>query len=114
LLVEDDQVIRATASDMLKDAGFAVIDAPDAEIAMIALQAMPVDCLVTDVNLPGLSGPDFADRARLLRPELGVVFATGDVAAAGRDIDAVTLMKPFRLEALMAAIAKAMGKRSGV
>jgi signal transduction histidine kinase/CheY-like chemotaxis protein len=54
LLVEDDHFIRSTASDMLKDAGFAVIDAADAEHAMIALQTMPIDCLVTDVNLPGL------------------------------------------------------------
>ena len=108
LLVEDDQFIRSTASDMLKDAGYAVIDAADAEHAMIALQTMPIDCLVTDVNLPGLSGLDFADRARALRPELGVVFATGDALTAGREKNAVTLRKPFRLEALTAAIEKAI------
>jgi FixJ family two-component response regulator len=62
------------------------------------------------VNLPGLSGLDFADRARALRPELGVVFATGDALAAGREKNAVTLRKPFRLEALTTAIAKAIRK----
>ena len=112
LLVEDDHFIRSTASDMLKDAGYAVIDAADAEHAMIALQTMPIDCLVTDVNLPGLSGLDFADRARALRPELGVVFATGDALAAGREKNAVTLMKPFRLAALTAAIDMAISRRS--
>jgi FixJ family two-component response regulator len=65
---------------------------------------------VTDVNLPGLSGLDFADRARALRPELGVVFATGDAIEAGREKNAVTLRKPFRLAALIAAIGKAIRK----
>jgi DNA-binding response OmpR family regulator len=97
---------------MLKDAGYAVIDAADAEHAMIALQTMPIDCLVTDVNLPGLSGLDFADRARVLRPEIGIVFTTGDTRAAGRARDAVTLLKPFRFEALMAAIEKAIRRQS--
>jgi two-component SAPR family response regulator len=79
---------------------------------MIALQTMPIDCLVTDVNLPGLSGLDFADRARALRPEIGIVFTTGDPRAADRAKDAVTLMKPFRFEALMAAIDKVIRRPS--
>ena len=72
LLVEDDDIIRETTSAMLNEAGFVVIDAADAEHAMIALQTLPIDCLVTDVNLPGLSGPEFAEKAR------GITAGCGD------------------------------------
>ncbi len=108
LLVEDDNIIRATAGEMLSEAGFVVIDAADAEHAMIALQTLPIDCLVTDVNLPGLSGPDFAKKARELRPQAGIVYATGDEHAAGCEADAILLLKPYRFEALTAAVAKAV------
>jgi PAS domain S-box-containing protein len=108
LLVEDDAFIRAAASEMLNDAGFVVIDAQDAEHAMIALQTMPIDCLVTDINLPGISGQEFAEQARALRPNLGIVYATGDAGALVRESDAVMLIKPYRLADMTAAIAKAM------
>jgi len=108
LLVEDDDIIRSTTAAMLDEAGFVVIDAADAEHAMIALQTMPIDCLVTDVNLPGISGPEFAEKARALRPDVGIVYATGDETVAGREVDAVMLLKPYRLDALIAAVARAL------
>ena len=111
LLVEDDDAIRETTSALLSEAGFVVIDAADAEHAMIALQTMPIDCLVTDVNLPGISGPEFAEKARGLRPQMGIVYATGDENAVGREADAVMLLKPYRLDALMSAVAKALKVR---
>jgi DNA-binding response OmpR family regulator len=89
-----------------------VIDAADAEHAMIALQTMPIDCLVTDVNLPGLSGPDFAEKARALRPNVGIVYATGDDQATGREPGAILLLKPYRLEDMAGAIAKAIKNRA--
>lgn len=111
LLVEDDEIIRAMAAAMLTELGFVAIDAANAEHAMIALQTLPIDCLVTDVNLPGLPGPDFAEKARGLRPGIGIVYATGDEAAAGGEPDAITLLKPYGLDALAAAVAKALKQR---
>jgi len=64
--------------------------------------------LVTDVNLPGASGPDLAIRARELRPGVGIVFATGDTAAVPPGTGAVLLAKPYGTDTLHAAIAAAV------
>jgi len=111
LLVEDDEMIRANTAEILVERGFAVVDAASAETAMAMLRANPVDILVTDVNLPGLSGPEFADRARTLRPDLGIVFATGDTAAVLAEADAVMLAKPYGADVLVRAIDSAMARR---
>lgn len=108
LLVEDDPVIRATAAEFLQAAGFVVVDAASAEDAMTALQTVPIDALVTDVNLPGASGPAFAETARSLRPGVGIVFATGDAAGVPAGTGAVLLTKPYGAEALQSAITAAL------
>ncbi len=108
LLVEDDAVIRATTAELLQASGYVVVDAASAEDAMTALQTVPIDALVTDVNLPGASGPEFAITARELRPGVGIVFATGDTAAVPSGTGAVLLAKPYGMEALQAAIAAAL------
>ena len=41
---------------------------------MAALQTVPIDALITDVNLPGLSGPELARKARALHPAVAIVF----------------------------------------
>ena len=109
LLVEDDEVIRATTAELLQGSGYVVVDAASAEDAMTALQTVPIDVLVTDVNLPGASGPAFAAKARALRPGVGIVFATGDTAAVPSGTGAVLLAKPYGTDALQAAIAAARG-----
>jgi putative addiction module CopG family antidote len=111
LLVEDDELIRASTAEILIEEGFAVVDAASAEAAMALLGSAPVDVLVTDVNLPGLSGPEFADRARTLCPELGIVFATGDTAAVLAEADAVMLAKPYGADVLVRAVGAAMSRR---
>ncbi len=112
LLVEDDAAIRAGAAEMLRDLGMAVIEAVSAEAALATLQARPVDVLVSDVNLPGLSGPELAEAVRMRRPGIGVVFATGDseVALVPWDPQAILLPKPYGVEALRSAVVRAASK----
>ncbi|MEG3177461.1 PAS domain-containing protein [Sphingomonas sp. RB3P16] len=112
LLVEDDEMIRLNTAEMLQESGYVVIDAASAEEAMAALQTVPIDALVTDVNLPGLSGPEFADKARALRPEVGIVFATGDTAAVDAAVDAILLAKPYGARELALAVERALGQVS--
>ena len=104
LLVEDDALIRMNTADILEEAGFVVVDAASAEEAMAALQTAPVDVLVTDVNLPGASGPDLARRARELRPHVTVVFATGDASSVAQESGATVLAKPYGVRDLLDAI----------
>ncbi|WP_373276503.1 hybrid sensor histidine kinase/response regulator [Sphingomonas kyungheensis] len=104
LLVEDDDLIRGNTGEMLKEAGFVVVEAASAEEALMALQTAPVDVLVTDLNLPGASGRELAEKARALRPDAIVIFATGDPGAVANEIDCVVLPKPYNATALASAI----------
>ncbi len=109
LLVEDDHLIRMTTADMLNDAGFVVVEAASAEDAITALQTAPVDVLVTDVNLPGASGPELAAKARSIKPSAVIIYATGDPGAVRGETGAVVLAKPYDARRLAAAIAEARG-----
>jgi DNA-binding NtrC family response regulator len=107
-LVEDDPLIREVAADMLAGAGHRVLRAADAEGALRLLDDGPVDVMVTDRGLPGLSGDALAHRAIEIQPDLRVVFATG-VAAAVPDAalpGAVFLIKPYGAEDLERALAR--------
>jgi CheY-like chemotaxis protein len=114
LLVEDDALIRANTADMLTDLGHSVTECPDGENALRALVETEVDVMVTDRNLPGLSGDALAQKALELRPELEVVFATGE-AAAVPDIavpGAVYLLKPYAAPDLARALTGAILARA--
>ncbi|RYE34649.1 MAG: response regulator [Hyphomicrobiales bacterium] len=104
LLVEDDALIRMNTAEIIEEAGFVVVDAGSAEEAMAALQTAPVDILVTDINLPGASGTELASRARELRPDVVVVFATGDASAVAKGDGATVLVKPYGEHTLLAAL----------
>lgn len=111
LLVEDDELIRINAAELLVEAGYVVDEADSAERALrLAAAAMP-DIVVTDINLPGLSGPELARRLRTEHPALGVVFASGVVEPRGPGglADVVALSKPYGRNALLAAVRGATG-----
>ena len=79
LLVEDmDQVRRAVAS-VLTRGGYTVIEAAGGEPALEVCAHHPgtIDLLLTDVVMPGMSGPVLAARAAPLRPTMKVVFMSG-------------------------------------
>jgi putative addiction module CopG family antidote len=110
LLVEDDSLIRMNTAEMLTESGMTVVEAASAEDALMALQTLAIDILVTDVNLPGLSGPELAVRARAIQPRIGIVFATGesDVAMGKNDPGVTILPKPYDMIALSSAVARVL------
>ncbi|HZH51782.1 MAG TPA: PAS domain S-box protein [Microvirga sp.] len=112
LLVEDDELIRSSTAEMLTELGHRVVQAADATSALQSLATDPVDILVTDVGLPDLSGAELAKRALKHRPDLGIVFATGDEAvSAEHDLKrAVMLVKPYAEEDLAQALVAAVSK----
>ena len=79
LLVEDDDAVRQLAVIVLRRLGYTVLDAPEAETATRIFEAHtgPLHLLVTDVIMPGLSGPRLAERLRAVRPELRVLYLSG-------------------------------------
>ncbi|MCX7512195.1 response regulator [Frateuria hangzhouensis] len=116
LLVEDDLLIRAHATDMLRELGHRVIEAEYGPDALAVLQAEPVDVLVTDVGLPGMSGPMLATRARDVQPGIGVVFATGHDELPpderAEHADAVLLLKPYDAAGLADSLRRALPVRA--
>ena len=71
-----------------------------------------IDCLILDVRLPGLSGPELRERLRSAPTPTPVVFITGDADPKAPDIppaiDTPSVSKPFDETALMMAIASAI------
>jgi CheY-like chemotaxis protein len=106
LLVEDDELIRANTAEMLKELGHVIIEAGSAEEAMPVLESVPIDTLITDVSLPGMSGDELASKARDMRPGIRIVFATGkaDKDEIPGHADATLLRKPYGQAGLAAAL----------
>jgi CheY-like chemotaxis protein len=107
LLVEDDPLIRLNTAELLQDLGHIVVEAGNAEDAMEALDAGPVDVIITDLGLPGLSGADFASMARKAKPDIAIVFATGAEPGPdliGNDAASYLLRKPFGAADVAAAL----------
>jgi signal transduction histidine kinase/ActR/RegA family two-component response regulator len=82
LLVEDNEMVRDMLENALKAEGATVLAAsrPDHALQMLAAYERPVDVLVTDVVMPGMSGPVLAERVRETRPQMRVVFMSGHTA----------------------------------
>ena len=64
LIVEDDETLRNVMQLQLKKLGYEVTAVPDVERAMDILQRFPQDLIITDLNLPGISGIDLLKRIR--------------------------------------------------
>lgn len=79
LLVEDEGLIAEMISSALEDKGYCVCISDNAEDALHHLASGETfDILFTDINLPGnMDGADLAQRAREMKPELPVIFASG-------------------------------------
>ncbi len=107
LVVEDDPDVRATAVNMLGELGYQVLHAEDGESALrIISGAVAIDVLFTDVVMPGpVTSTELAARARVLLPQLCVLFTSGYTRNAlttdGRlDVGVKLLGKPYRREEL--------------
>jgi CheY-like chemotaxis protein len=117
LLVEDDVLVRALATAVLRRAGYALTVRSDPREAL-ELDPASFDLLVTDIVMPGLGGPALATRLRTRRPDLRVVFMTGFAERDAADqVAQLTveplLLKPFTPVVLMTAVRDALDRRAG-
>jgi CheY-like chemotaxis protein len=109
LLVEDEPEIRALAAATLHEAGHGVIEAVDGAdaIRLFELHA-EIDVVFTDIVMTGIDGFKLADIAKLRRPGVRILYATGFVERARDHLGIVhgpILPKPYRPSQLAAAIA---------
>jgi CheY-like chemotaxis protein len=79
LVVEDEILISKLVADVLSASGFVVHEVTTADEALRYIDSdADIDILFTDVNLPGgMNGAELATRARALRPEMPIVYASG-------------------------------------
>ena len=79
LLVEDEDMLRELACEVLQEAGYHLLSANggDAAVRLAADYAGTIHLLLTDVVMPGMSGPQAAERIGARRPEMKVLFTTG-------------------------------------
>ena len=113
LVVDDEKLIRWSVSERLTRTGYQVSAAETGEQALEMISAAPPDVMLLDVRLPGIDGLATLQRALALSPELVVMMmsahSTVDVAVDAMKHGAVDfLVKPFPLQALDAAVERAL------
>ncbi len=117
LLVEDDAALRLIVKKVLESYGYSVIPAEDSVIAnaMARLQGGIVDLLLADINLPGLTGSEYASFLKDINPNLKVLYMSGApqdplVRQHLRNKKASFLAKPFTNQELVLAVKMALGE----
>ncbi len=111
LAVEDQPAIRRLMARALEGLGYRVLQARSAEeaLSLLAKEPLPIELLLADVTLPGMSGADLAKRLRAARPELPVLLTSGamdevQARAIASDDASVFLAKPFSGNDLVTAL----------
>jgi CheY-like chemotaxis protein len=107
LVLDDEPALRMLIVEAMQDLGYATLEAGDGAEALRLLQSdLRIDLLISDVGLPGgMNGRQVADAARLVRPELKVLFITGyaenAVLSHGHLAPGMHVMtKPFEMDVL--------------
>ena len=115
LLVEDQPQVRELTASILKGLGYSVLEAPGGSEALAVAAGHPgaIDILVSDVVMPGMSGPQLAKQLRAVRPSVKVLYVSGYVTVeqagevlAGDNVH--QLSKPFTPAALAAKVREAL------
>jgi len=120
LVVEDDLPVQATVIELLSGLGYSVLRANDAQSALSILQSgIGIDLLFTDVVMPGpLRSTELARQARVLQPDIAVLFTSGytrnAVVHGGRlDPGVELLSKPYRQEDLARKVRQLLSAQRG-
>jgi PAS domain S-box-containing protein len=118
LIVEDETAVREMTQTALESFGYTVFAAPGAEEAqqILSSQQGRIDVLLTDVVMPGMSGPELAEHVRHRHPAIRVIFMSGYTSDAvlrqGIEAgEADFVQKPFSMVALAAKLRHVLDQR---
>jgi FixJ family two-component response regulator len=115
-VVDDDESVRESLPDLLREFGFTVAAFASAEEFLASSRIAETRCLILDVAMPGMSGPDLCRELAQRRQRIPTVFITalGDQATGPRLVAqgaVACLCKPFSDTALRDAVDAALGAR---
>lgn len=114
LVVDDEQLVRNLTVQVLERAGYEVVGAGDASLALDLLEQERFDLVVSDVVMPGLSGVELLNELRDRRPDLPVLLMTGGSPQPERTTRALELgangivYKPYSHAELLEAVRNAL------
>jgi FixJ family two-component response regulator len=115
-VVDDDESVRESLPDLLREFGFAAHAFASAEEFLASDRISETQCLILDVAMPGMSGPDLQRELTLRRQEIPIIFITahGDQTTRPRLLEqgaVECLLKPFSDTALREALDAALRER---
>ena len=112
VVVDDDESVRESVPDLLREFGFAAQAFESAEAFLASDCIGEVDCLILDIFMPGLNGPDLQQHLIAQGHHIPIVFITAKADEVTRtgvvDAAAGLLAKPFSETALQQAIDAAL------
>lgn len=111
-VIDDDDFVRDSTSILLRSFGYSTRQFSSAEEFLDSVGA-DVDCIVTDLQMPGLSGLDLSERLRkqgsLVPVILVTAFATAQISERAHALDVVALLgKPLASRELAGALGRAL------
>ena len=114
LIVDDDPLVANSTVDMLLDLGHSVTEANSGERAVTLLESdQPLDLLLTDQAMPGMTGIELAEIARSMRPGLPILLVTGYADLPACELAKLPrLAKPYQQADLQAAIEALLERRA--
>jgi CheY-like chemotaxis protein len=111
LFVDDDPLIAMSTTEMLEDLGHRVIGANSGSHALDILRSeQPIDLMMTDHVMPGMTGIELAAATRKVRPSLPILLATGYAELPeGTQVDLPRLAKPYHQDQLRDQLDQLLG-----
>ena len=112
-VVDDDESVRESLPDLLKELGFKAHAFASAEDFLASGRATTVDCLLLDIAMPGMTGPELQRELQARRVQIPVIFITAQTDEKVR-LNALAqgavecLIKPFSEAALLSALNRAI------
>ncbi|HXB21744.1 MAG TPA: response regulator [Candidatus Solibacter sp.] len=117
LLVEDEDSLRIVICDFLSQLGYTLLSAGSGEEALNLGQSYSgnIDLLLTDVFMPGISGPELAEKLLGARPGIKVMYVSGyadtDCTLEPQGVQGnVLLQKPFTIKTLTVKLREVLGE----
>jgi DNA-binding NtrC family response regulator len=113
LVVDDEANARNALAELLDDAGYAVSTAADGRTALLQLEQVEPDVVLTDLKMPGMDGLSLIERGRPMSPHATFIvmtaFGTIDTAVQAIKLGAESyLTKPLELDAVIALVDRAL------